>query len=205
MSQVILEANIRKETGKGAARSLRREGRIPAVLYGRHLEQPIILDVESKAVENILSKHGKTSIINLKFNDNTNQLAMLLEYQRDVFGTCLLHVDFKQIRMDEPVRASVPLILTGNSIGVKLGGVLEHHVREVEIEALPSAIPEHIEVDVTNLDMGHHLCIADVVCPEGVTILAHAQEPVVSVAIPRSVSAEETTEEAAAEEAPAAE
>ncbi len=205
MSQVILEANIRKETGKGAARSLRREGRIPAVLYGRHLEQPIILDVESKAVENILSKHGKTSIINLKFNDNTNQLAMLLEYQRDVFGTCLLHVDFKQIRMDEPVRASVPLILTGNSIGVKLGGVLEHHVREVEIEALPSAIPEHIEVDVTNLEMGHHLCIADVVCPEGVTILAHAQEPVVSVAIPRSVSAEETTEEAAAEEAPAAE
>lgn len=205
MSQVILEANIRKETGKGAARSLRREGRIPAVLYGRHLEQPIILDVEAKAVENILSKHGKTSIINLKFNDNTNQLAMLLEYQRDVFGTCLLHVDFKQIRMDEAVRASVPLILTGNSIGVKLGGVLEHHIREVEIEALPSAIPEHIEVDVTNLEMGHHLCIADVACPEGVTILAHAQEPVVSVAIPRSVSAEETTEAAAEEAAPAAE
>lgn len=209
MSQVKLEANIRKETGKGKARQLRREGRIPAVLYGHHLENPIILDVNSKDTEQILQAHGKTAIINLAFGDKNaeDQLAMLVDYQRDVFGTYLLHVDFKQVRMDEKVTASIPVVLVGEAVGVKLGGVLEHHIREVEIECLPLDIPTHVEIDIANLEMGHHMAVSQINCPENVTILAPADEQVVSIAIPRSVAAEETeaATDVAAEAAPAAE
>ncbi|MBQ7503196.1 50S ribosomal protein L25/general stress protein Ctc [bacterium] len=205
MSQVKLEAKIRKETGKGVARRLRREGRVPAVLYGHHLEEPIILDVNSKDTEKILKTNGKTGLINLSFDDENvkDQLAMLVDYQRDVFGTCLLHVDFKQVRMDEKVTVSVPVVLVGEAIGVKAGGVLEQHIREIEVECLPTDIPAHIEVDVANLDLGHHSTVAQLKAPEGVEFKADPEEMVVSVAITRAAAeadaAEETTEAAAAE------
>lgn len=200
MSQVKLAAKIRKETGKGVARKLRRQGRVPAVLYGHHLEQPIVLDVDSKDVEQILSTHGKTAIINVVMEDGSDsQMAMLTDYQRDVFGTILLHVDFKQVRMDEKVTASIPVMIVGDSIGVKNGGVLEHHLRSVEIEGLPMSIPSNLTLDVTNLDLGHHLTVADVQCPEGVEIKADPSESVVSIAIPRAVAVAESEEEAPAE------
>ena len=207
MSQVKLEAKVRKETGKGAAHRLRREGRVPAVLYGHHLEQPIILDLNAKDVEKVLQTSGKTAIINLVLNDPQvkDQLAMLAEYDRDVFGTRLLHVDFKQVRMDEKVTVLVPVVLVGESQGVKDGGVVEHVVREVEIECLPSAISAHLEVDITSLGLGHHLTVAQIPCPQGVEIKTEPSETVVSIAIPRSaaVEAAETTE--TAESVPATE
>lgn len=202
MSQVKLEANIRKETGTGVAKKLRREGRIPAVLYGHHLEQPIILDVDSKATEQVLASHGKSAIITLALNNDQvqDQLAMLTDYQRDVFGTCLLHVDFKQVRMDETVKATIPVVVTGESIGVKAGGVIEQQLREIEIECLPLNLPSYITVDITALDLGHHLTVGDLVLPENVTVLAPENEQVVSIAIPRSVAAEDSeTAEASAE------
>ncbi|MBQ7528467.1 50S ribosomal protein L25 [bacterium] len=207
MSQVKLEAKVRKNTGKGVARKLRREGRIPSVLYGHHLEEPIILDVNSKDVEKILQTSGKTAIINLTFGDANiqDQLAMLVDYQRNVFGTSLLHVDFKQVRMDEKVVASVPIVLVGESIGVKAGGVLEQHIHEVEIESLPQNIPAHIEIDVTNLDLGHHLTAAQVVCPEGVELKSNPEETIVSVAITRAVAEEQGAASEEANAAPAAE
>lgn len=202
MSQVKLEAKIRKETGKGVARRLRREGRVPAVLYGHHLEEPIILDVNSKDTEKILKTNGKTGLINLSFGDENvkDQLAMLVDYQRDVFGTCLLHVDFKQVRMDEKVTVSVPIVLVGEAVGVKAGGVLEQHIREIEVECLPTDIPAHIEVDVAGLDLGHHITVAQLKAPEGVEFKVDPEEMVVSVAITRAVA-----EADAAEEEPTAE
>lgn len=202
MSQVKLEAKIRKETGKGVARRLRREGRVPAVLYGHHLEEPIILDVNSKDTEKILKTNGKTGLINLSFGDENvkDQLAMLVDYQRDVFGTCLLHVDFKQVRMDEKITVSVPVVLVGEAVGVKAGGVLEQHIREIEVECLPTHIPAHIEVDVAGLDLGHHITVAQLKAPEGVELKADPEEMVVSVAITRAVA-----EAGAAEEEPTAE
>ena len=207
MSQVKLEAKVRKETGKGVARRLRREGRIPAVLYGHHLEEPIILDVNSKDTEKILQTVGKTAIINLTFCEEgvQDQLAMLADYSRDVFGTCLLHVDFKQVRMDEKVTASVPVVLVGEAVGVKEGGVVEQMLHEIEIESLPLSIPAHIEVDISSLGLGHHLTVAQIVCPEGVEIKADPSETIVSIAIPRAVAeSTETEETAATEEQPAA-
>jgi len=140
MSQVKLEANVREKTGKGVARKLRRQGRVPAVLYGHHLQTPIILDVDAKEMEGVLRTAGRTAIINLAVPEG-NQTAMLADYQRDVFGTCLLHVDFKQVRLDEKVTASVPVVLVGNSKGVKSGGVIEQLMREIQVEALPLDIP----------------------------------------------------------------
>lgn len=204
MSQVKLEARIRKETGKGVSRRLRREGRVPAVLYGHHLEEPIILDVNSKDTEKILHTNGKTAIISLAFNDEkvADQMAMLVDYQRDVFGTTLLHVDFKQVRMDEKVTASVPVVLVGEAAGIKDGGIVDQVIREVEVECLPMAIPAHIEVDISALGLGHHLTIAQIAAPEGVEIKADPEEVVVSIAIPRAAAVE--TAEAAAEGAEAA-
>ncbi|MDO5297367.1 MAG: 50S ribosomal protein L25 [bacterium] len=207
MAQVKLEAKIRKETGKGAAKALRREGRVPAVLYGRHMDQPIVMDVDAKATEQILRTVGKTAIISLEFEGADKQLAMLADYQRDVFGTRLQSVDFKQVNLKEKVIATVPIMVVGESAGVKEGGVLEQSVRELKIEALPLDIPAHIEVDITELGLGHHLCVADIKCPANVTILDNAEEQVINIAIPRSVAVAEgaAESEAAAEEAPAAE
>lgn len=192
MSQVKLEANVREKTGKGVARKLRRAGRVPGVLYGHHMEQPILFDVDLKEIEGILYSAGRTAVINLTLkggNGSANQTAMLADYQRDVFGTCVTHVDLKQVRMDEKVTASVPVALTGNSVGVKGGGVIEQLVREILIEALPMDVPEHLEVDVTNLDMGHHLTVADLQIPANVVLLnADMAETVVTVHAPRSVT-----------------
>ena len=105
MSQVKLEANVREKTGTGVARKLRRQGRVPAVLYGHHLQTPMVLDVDAKEMERVLRTAGRTSIINLNVPGGP-QTAMLADYQRDVFGTHLLSVDFKQVRLSP--RASRP-------------------------------------------------------------------------------------------------
>ncbi len=211
MAQVKLEAKIRKEVGKGVAKALRREGRVPAVLYGRHLEEPIVIDVEAKAIENILGTVGKSALINLTFAEDgvEDQLAMLVDYKREVFGTYLLSVDFKQINLKEKVTATIPLVTVGEAVGVKEGGVLEFSIREVKVEALPLDLPAHIEVDISNLGLGHHMTIADIKCPENVVILDNPEEQFINVAIPRAVAvteaAAEENAEAAEGEAPAAE
>ncbi len=201
MSQVKLEANVREKTGKGVARKLRRQGRVPAVLYGHHLQTPIILDVDAKEMEGVLRTAGRTAIINLAVPEG-NQTAMLADYQRDVFGTCLLHVDFKQVRLDEKVTASVPVVLVGNSKGVKSGGVIEQLMREIQVEALPLDIPEHLEVDITEMDLGDHMTVADLKLTANMTVLAEPEETVAVIHVPRSVT---LAEEQAAAEAPAAE
>lgn len=208
MAQVKLDAKIRKETGKGVAKKLRREGRVPAVLYGRHLEQPIVMDVDAKTTENILHTVGKTAIISLEFEGGENQTAMLADYKRDVFGTYLQSIDFKQVNLNEKVIATVPVVVVGECAGVKDGGVLEHTLREVKIEALPLDIPAHIEVNVAELGLGHHMCVSDMNVPANVTILENADEQVVNVAIPRAAAVAEATVAETAEgeaEAPAAE
>jgi len=201
MSKVKLEANVREKTGKGVARKLRRQGRVPAVLYGHHLQTPIILDVDAKEMEGVLRTAGRTAIINLAVPEG-NQTAMLADYQRDVFGTCLLHVDFKQVRLDEKVTASVPVVLVGNSKGVKSGGVIEQLMREIQVEALPLDIPEHLEVDITEMDLGDHMTVADLKLTANMTVLAEPEETVAVIHVPRSVT---LAEEQAAAEAPAAE
>ncbi len=199
MSQVKLEANVREKTGTGVARKLRRLGRVPAVLYGHHLQTPMILDVDAKEMENVLRTAGRTSIINLAVPGG-NQTAMLADYQRDVFGTCLLHVDFKQVRMDEKVTASVPVVLVGHSKGVKGGGVIEQILREIDVEALPLEIPEHLEVDITEMDLGDHMTVADLKLTGNLTLLAEPEETVAVIHVPRSVTlAEEQAAAAAAE------
>ena len=198
MSQVKLEAQVRETSGKGAARKMRREGRVPAVLYGPHLEQNIHLHVDNKEMEHLLHTAGRTAVIHIALDKGGPQTAMLADYQRDVFGTRLLHVDFKQVRMDEKVHAAVPIVLVGNSKGVKGGGVLEQMLRDVTVEAFPMDIPEHLEIDITNLDMGEHLTVADLATSDTMTLLAEKDEMVAVIHTPRAV-----TERAAAEGATA--
>jgi large subunit ribosomal protein L25 len=199
MSQVKLEANVREKSGTGVARKLRRQGRVPAVLYGHHLQTPMVLDVDAKEMERVLRTAGRTSIINLNVPGGP-QTAMLADYQRDVFGTHLLSVDFKQVRLDEKVTASVPISLVGQSKGVKAGGVIEQMVREIQVEALPLDIPESLDIDITELGLGEHLTVANLPVSDKMTFLADPEETLAVVHTPRSVTlAEEqaaTTESA---------
>jgi large subunit ribosomal protein L25 len=201
MHQVKLEANIREKTGTGVARKLRRQGRVPAVLYGPYLQTPMVLDVNAKEMERVLRTAGRTSIISLNVPGGP-KTVMLADYQRDVFGTHLLSVDFKQVRLDEKVTASVPISLVGQSKGIKAGGVLEQMVREVQVEALPLDLPDSLEIDITELDLGERLTMADLPVSDKMTYLVVPDETLAVIHTPRSLIAteeeeqEETTETA---------
>ncbi len=191
MKKVEMTANCRKETGKGNARKLRREGKIPGVIYGSSREpQPLTVD-PSKVRENL----GSNAIVELKILDGEEELetetAMIKDYQKHVIKDELLHVDFQAISMDETISVTVPTEITGTSVGVKEGGVLQQLIREVEIECLPEDIPESLEVEITELDVGDSFQISDLEPGENIEIL-HDPDDVLVTVVPPS---EEVTEE----------
>ena len=191
MQKVEMTANARKETGKGNARKLRREGKIPGVIYGPSRDpQPLTVD-PARVRENL----GKNAIVELTIVDGEEELetetAMIKDYQKHVIKDTLLHVDFQAISMDEPISVTVPTKITGTSVGVKEGGVLQQLMREVEIECLPGDIPEFLEVEITELDVGDSFQISDLEPGEEIEILHEADDVLVTVVPP----SEEVTEE----------
>lgn len=202
MEQVVCEARIRKEKGKGAAHKVRRQGLVPAILYSKGAES-IMLNVETRDLQKVLSsKAGLNVIINLKIKDNGKQsdeaMAMISEVQRDIFQKMYLHVDFHRIRMDEKVRATVSLSFQGHAKGEKEGGMTDHLRYDIEIEGLPGALPQRVEIDVTGLEIGDSLHVRDLKLPEGVVPLTDRDEMVVVVHAPRAHEEAAPTAEAAA-------
>lgn len=207
MSQVNLEANVREKTGKGVARKLRAQGRIPGVLYGHRLETPIALDLDLKAITEVLHTGGRTAVIRLTLQGNGggSHSAMIADYQRNILTSALTHVDLKQVTLDELVHAKVPIILTGTARGVKTGGgVMEQILREIEVEALPLDVPEILEIDVSDMDSGSHITVADLNLPANVTVATPPEETVAVVHGPRTATATEEAEGTPAEVAAAA-
>lgn len=181
-----LEAKAREGSGKGFARRTRLEGQIPAVVYGKHLKSPVSISVDPLAVKAAINTPRKlNTIINLKVGGNTH-MVMLKDYQQDPVTRALLHADFIDVRETDQVRVNVPLVLVGKAVGVADGGILSQQRREIEVFALPSAIPEKIEVDVTALKVAQAMHINDVKMPEGVTIKSHVNYTVAIVAIPEA-------------------
>ncbi|HLV95005.1 MAG TPA: 50S ribosomal protein L25 [Candidatus Acidoferrales bacterium] len=162
MQTFTVEGKIREERGKNPARRARRAGEVPAVLYGAKKE-PIVLSVNAKQLSRILrSESGHNTIFTVKVADGSEERAILKDWQVDPVSGTLLHADLLRIAMDVRMRVKVPVHTFGDPQGVKLqGGVFETVTREVEIECLPTDIPEEIRVDVTEMLIGKQLRAAD--------------------------------------------
>lgn len=197
-----LNGEQRTDVGKSFARKLRAAGRIPAVYYGRG-EQPISLIMNAKEVETLIhGSAGANVIVDLMVAGaaTADRKALIREIQRDPVVGNILHLDLQHISLTEKITVEVPIELTGIPIGVKDGGgILEHVLREVEVECLPTDIPAHLEADVTMLNIGDSLHVSDLKA-ERVTILTEADRPIATVVPPTILEeAAPATEEAAAE------
>ena len=199
MEKIQLTANVRKATGNGPARSLRREGKIPAVLYGPETE-PVLLAVDTHEFELLLKEHNINQVVLdlVVSNGKTlNQSVMIKELQTHPVSQSPLHVDFYVISMTRKIRVNIPIVTTGKSIGEERGGIVQIVRRELEVLCLPGAIPETVTLDITNLDIGDAIHVEDITLEGDVEIPAETNFTVVTVTIPM---AEEVEEEEPAEE-----
>ncbi len=208
-----LVAEKREGTGKGVARKLRAGGRVPAVLYGKGVDSTAV-SVDAKDLYHVLHSGGTNVLLDLVV-DGSSHLALARDVKRDHIHGRFVHVDFLQVSRTETIALSVPIRPVGESVGIKAGGVLEHHLWELQVDCLPGNVPEAIEADITELMVGDSLKVSDLVVPDGVTVLSPPDESVLAVVQPQAREVEELAveelegeaAEAAAEEgaAPAAE
>ncbi len=189
MEKISVDVSVREGRGKGFARSLRRGGRIPAVLYSKGDSTPISLD-PTKVRKLLMLGHAESTLIDLKIGgaaDQSDRIAILRDYQTDPVTGELLHADFFEVSMAEKIRVTVPVELTAETpAGVKEGGILQFVMREVEVECLPSLIPDNIIVDVSKLNIGDNLHIRDIKVSEEIKIITDPEQVVLAIASPVS-------------------
>jgi large subunit ribosomal protein L25 len=184
-----LDVKGRAPGGSRAARRLRRSGRVPGVLYGGQ-EEAVGFDVDARELRLALASSG--AVLDLSIDGGAPTPVVLKEAQRDPVRGQTVHIDLLRVRLDEAIHATVPLELTGveDAPGVKEGGVLEQITRELNVEALPTAIPESIVHAVGEMQIGETIGLAQVVMPEGVTLLDDVEEAVVATLSPPKLQAE---------------
>jgi large subunit ribosomal protein L25 len=201
MAEISISAKARNERGKNAARRIRREGLIPAVVYGGKGDT-LTVAVDPKSLQKVLrSEAGRNTILKLDIGGKGATNAILKSWQVDPIREHFLHADFYRIAMDVAIRVTVPIVTKGEARGVKVdAGVLELVIREIEVECLPGDIPERIEVDVTDLGINDALRVSDIPFIEKVKVLSSADQVVVHV-----VSIKEEVAPAAAAVVPTAE
>ncbi|HUN78949.1 MAG TPA: 50S ribosomal protein L25 [Solirubrobacteraceae bacterium] len=192
-AQTKLDVTTRPGGGSRAARRLRRAGRVPGVLYGGGGE-PLSFDVDARELRLALARAG--AVLDLSIDGAKATPVVLKEAQRHPVRGDTVHVDMLRVRLDRAINAVVPLELTGvdDAPGVREGGVLEHTVREVNVEALPTAIPESIVHDVSAMQIGDTLTLAAVTPPDGVTLLDDLQETVIATVTPPRLQSAESPE-----------
>ena len=191
-----IRAQTRDETGKGAARTARRGGRVPGILYG-HGEESVALSVDAGELSRLVhSISVDNTIVDLDVAGDPYKV-LIREIQKHPFRDEFVHIDFFHVAMDEKIHVEIPVVLAGVATGVKnKGGVLDHQLREIEVFCLPGNIPEKVEIDVSELDIGDSIHVRDIALPD-VEILADPDRSVVAVLAPTVIEVEE---EAAAEE-----
>ena len=200
MASAQLSGNVRDSSGKGVARSLRSSGRVPDIIYG-HGREPQSLSIDTRELEKLLSHiSAENTVIDLTV-DGKSARTLIREIQRHPFKRQILHVDFQELVAGEKVIVRLPIVLMGVPAGVRMdGGVLDQTLRELEVEVDPSNIPNHVEVDVTELHIGSSVHVSDITLPEGVEIVGDGDASVCVVSAPRA-AVEETAAEAADESA----
>jgi large subunit ribosomal protein L25 len=181
MNEIVLEAEPRTLTTKGAVKALRQKGKIPAVAYGDK-ETPLAVALDEKAILAILhSKGGRNALINLKVGGGSHPV-IIKEIQRHPITRALWHVDFHRISLKKKIETRVPVRVKGEAPGVKVGGgVLEHLVREVRVRCLPTEIPAFIEADISNLQLNQGVRAKELQPPKGVEVLMDAESVIVHV------------------------
>ncbi len=197
MDEILFYAELREETGKGPARQARAAGFIPGVLYGAG-HTPCQIKLEKKGVEKIirhLTSHNIIASLMLKQNGNEEKIKILLkDIQIQPIKNEVIHLDFYRIRMDKPIRMQVPIHLKGEAPGLELGGIMEHDLREIEIQALPDKMPEFIEIDVSSMQIGDSILVDIIKLADDIEILESPEKPIISILAPK-VSKDETEEE----------
>jgi len=185
LTRNTLAARVRDGAGKGSARRLRSQGLVPAVVYGRHLETPVHIAVDPIEVKKaIATPHKFNTLLNLKLDGQPERLVLLKDYQQDPVSREMLHADFIDVHENEQIKVNVPLVLTGKALGTTEGGILSQSRREIEVYAMPAAIPEKIEADVTHLKIAMSLHINDVKMPEGVRVKSNVNYTIAVVSVP---------------------
>lgn len=192
-----LKAENRNGLTKAEVKQLRSSGKVPAVVYGKKVGA-LTVAVEAKELLALL-RSNPHAIVEMDIPQTGRQPVMIHEVQRDKISRDLLHIDFHQINMDEPVRTSVALELTGEPKGAEEGGMLQVQMHEVEIRCLPTIIPSSIPVDVSGLELGDTIVVRDLVMPEGVELKSHPDDVVVTLLAPQKEVAEPEAEAAQAE------
>jgi large subunit ribosomal protein L25 len=195
--QANLQVASRTVTGKGAARSLRREGKIPGVIYGHGREAEAVAIETAALSKTLLGISAATTILDVAVDGRAPVKALIREIQRDSLRPAeIIHLDLYEVRSDEEITLEIPVRLIGIPDGVRnFGGVLDHVLRDLEIEVLPSNIPDHVDLDVTALTIGHSLFVRDVTVPNA-RVLNDPDTPICTVVAPRTEEAPAVVEEA---------
>jgi len=198
MATASLSAMARSTKGKGAARSLRRDGRLPAIIYG-HAREPLSLSVPAREFERLLEKFAaENTVIELSI-DGSMSRTLIREIQRHPVKRNVLHVDFQELVAGERMVVRIPIVLTGTAEGVRnSGGILSQIMQELECRVDPLNMPGKIEVDVTDVSIGHSIHVSEITIPEGVEVMDDPESTICIVAAPK------VEEEAPAAETPEA-
>ena len=189
-----LQVKIKEDTGSLKARKHRVSGLIPAILYG-HKQESMMFLLNEKEFSTALNTEAK--MVNLKWN-GSEEITLIKDVQFDTFGRKILHVDFVRIALTEKVTTHVPVVLYGTSQGVKEGGILDHALKEIEIECLPTEIPKNIRINISELAIGNTIHISDLELPANAKVLGNPDAIVVSVHF--AAEEKETPEEEASSE-----
>jgi large subunit ribosomal protein L25 len=186
MATAQLSATARSTAGKGAARTLRREGRLPAIIYG-HAREPLSLSISAREFGRLLERvPAENTVIELNIDGSTSP-TLIREIQRHPVKRDVLHVDFLELVVGEKVNVRIPLLLQGIPAGVRAsGGILSQILQDIECRVDPLNMPGHIVVDVTEVAIGHSVHVSELVIPEGVEVLEDPDATVAIVAAPKA-------------------
>lgn len=182
MQQKQLNIELRSKTGKGISRQLRSADMVPGVVYGKGMD-PMAVSIKYRELRAAMAgEGGQNNLITLVGGGNLDQsMAIIVDLQRDAIKGTYKHVDLHRINMTEKLRITVPVILKGTAIGTKEGGLLDLAHHELHVECLPGNIPDHIEIDITDLAIAHSIHVSEIVVPEGVKILDNPKTPIVNI------------------------
>ena len=196
----VVDAELRTDTGKGASRRLRRSGRLPGILYGAHKEPTMISLVHHELIRQLEDEAFYSNLLTLKLGDQ-EETVVLKDLQRHPAKPFVIHADFQRVQADEKIRLHVPLhfINEEKCRGIKAGGQASHQLTDVEITCLPKDLPEFIEVDMAELEVGHAIHLSDLKLPAGVELPSSEGEDYIVVNIHSGHISEETEEGEAGE------
>ncbi len=207
MSEIKLEAVVRETRGKGAARGLRREGLVPGVLYGYKTDNLAVAVKQSDLLKILHDPKKRRMVVELTIKDNggISKKVIIKDVQNEIIKHLPIHVDFYALDETRKMRVEVPVTLTGEPIGVKNGGILRHHLDEIEVKCLPHDIPEEVTVDITDLDVGDAIFLKDLKAQVKYEFVGDPNQIIVSVEHPAAEAEVTEVIEEEGEEAVAAE